>query len=217
MKDLSALLAISAARHSHLCPRQVLGARAGLVGASLLGFDTPVTGKRLLVILETDGCFADGIEVATGVAVGHRTMRVEDYGKIAATFIDTSSGTAIRIAPHREVRERAWDNAPGEQRRYFAQLHAYQVMPLDQLFTIQEVQLSTPVQTIISLPGIRTRCERCGEEIFNGRELTQDDLTLCKSCAGITYYQFIQTIEPYANHPTGPQAETPLPGNLPSR
>ena len=108
MTDLSALLAISAARHSHLCPRQVLGARAGLVGASLLGFEIPVSEKRLLVILEADGCFADGIEVATGVAIGHRTMRIEDYGKIAATFIDTTTGRAIRIALTRK-----YENEPG--------------------------------------------------------------------------------------------------------
>jgi formylmethanofuran dehydrogenase subunit E len=68
----------SAARHSHLCPRQVLGVRIGLVGAAALGIDAPRLDKRLLVILETDGCFADGVEVTTGCSVGHRTLRVED-------------------------------------------------------------------------------------------------------------------------------------------
>ena len=90
---------IASARHTHLCPRQVLGARIGLAGASALGLDLPRADKRLLVILETDGCFADGIDAATGCTVGHRTMRIEDYGKIAATFVDVETERALRIAP----------------------------------------------------------------------------------------------------------------------
>src|SRR5512147_1692459 len=97
--SLDDILKISASRHTHLCPRQVLGARMGLAGARALGLDLPVHYKRLLVILETDGCFADGVEAATGCTVGHRTMRVEDYGKIAATFVDVQTGRAFRLAP----------------------------------------------------------------------------------------------------------------------
>jgi len=76
--DLAQLLAATAARHSHLCPRQALGVRIGLAGAAALGLDLPRRNKRLLAILETDGCFADGIEVATGCTVGHRTLRIEE-------------------------------------------------------------------------------------------------------------------------------------------
>src|SRR5512141_2080362 len=98
MLSLKEILRTSASRHSHLCPRQVLGARIGLAGAQALDLQTPQRNKRLLVILETDGCFADGIEAATGCSVGHRTMRVEDYGKIAATFVDIKQGRAVRVA-----------------------------------------------------------------------------------------------------------------------
>src|SRR5512147_77469 len=99
MNDLPTLLAASAARHSHLCPRQVLGVRTGLAGLAALSLLPPLRDKRLLVIVETDGCFTDGIEVSTGVAVGHRTLRVEDYGKIAATFVNIPTGEALRISP----------------------------------------------------------------------------------------------------------------------
>jgi formylmethanofuran dehydrogenase subunit E len=59
--DLQSLLEKSAANHSHLCPRQILGVRMGLTGMRALGFDAPPPKKRLLVIVESDGCFADGI------------------------------------------------------------------------------------------------------------------------------------------------------------
>ncbi|HZY41747.1 MAG TPA: FmdE family protein, partial [Anaerolineae bacterium] len=76
MPTLKELLQQSAAMHQHLCPRQVLGARLGLLAGFELGLTVPQSDKRLLAIVETDGCFADGIAVATGCTVGHRTLRV---------------------------------------------------------------------------------------------------------------------------------------------
>ncbi|MBX3015535.1 MAG: TraR/DksA C4-type zinc finger protein [Caldilineaceae bacterium] len=188
MADLQAILQAAAARHSHLCPRQVLGARMGLVGAAALGFDLPRQDKRLLIILETDGCFADGVEVATGCTMGHRTLRLEDCGKVAATFVNVKTGQALRVVPRLDVRAQAARYAPTETRRYFAQLHAYQIMPADELLSQQWVTLKTPIATMVSRPGVRVNCAQCGEEIINERELMVDDQPLCRACAGLGYY-----------------------------
>jgi formylmethanofuran dehydrogenase subunit E len=187
--SLQHVLEQSAARHSHLCPRQVLGARIGLAGAGALNLDVPRNDRRLLIIIETDGCFADGIEAATGCTIGHRTLRVEDYGKIAATFVDVKTGQAVRVAPRLDVRERAYTCATDEPRHYFAQLKAYQALPHHELLSIQPVQLTTLIETIVSRAGVRVNCEVCGEEIINEREVVRDGLTLCRSCAGQGYYQ----------------------------
>ncbi len=195
MTDIQALLQLSAARHSHLCPRQVLGVRIGLAGAAALGLDVPRKDKRLLVILETDGCFADGVEVATGATVGHRTLRVEDLGKIAATFIDVKSGRAVRVAPRLDVRQRALAYAPEERRHYFAQLKAYQIMPDPELLMLQDVELITPVEAIVSRPVIRTNCQICGEEIINEREIHRDGQVLCRTCAGEGYYRLLASVK----------------------
>jgi formylmethanofuran dehydrogenase subunit E len=165
--------------------------RAGLAGTTALGLDVPGCDKRLLVILETDGCFADGVEVVTGTTIGHRTLRVEDYGKAAATFVDIWNERALRVSPCRDVRQKAWQYAPGEIRHYFAQLTAYQTMPVDELFDINEVRLTPPVKDLLSVAGLRTECARCGEEIINQREIHQDGLTLCRACAGHGYYETI--------------------------
>ncbi|MEW5956125.1 MAG: FmdE family protein [Chloroflexota bacterium] len=79
MKPIAKLLQQSAALHHHLCPRQVLGVRIGLAGANALGLDAPRSDKRLLVLMETDGCGANGVSAATGCWVGRRTMRIFDY------------------------------------------------------------------------------------------------------------------------------------------
>ncbi len=187
--DIRSLLELSSSRHDHLCPRQVLGVRIGLLAVKHFGLTIGENPrKRLLAILESDGCFADGVEVATGCTVGHRTLRLEDYGKIAATFVDTVTRRSLRIAPRLDIRQRAVDCISGEERRYFAQLQAYQVMSDDELLIIQEVQLKTPLEQIISRPGVRVACEVCGEEIINEREVHKEGLTLCRACADESYY-----------------------------
>lgn len=209
MAELQQILAISSARHQHLCPRQILGARIGLAGGAALGLALPRADKRLLIILETDGCFADGVEAATGCTVGHRTLRVADYGKVAATLIDTKTEQAIRIAPQLNVREKAYLYAPHEPRHYFAQLQAYQTMPDAALLTIQAVTLTTPVKAIVSRAGVRVNCAVCGEEIINERELLVGGRPLCQSCAGSGYYQ-VTALE------TVPIARTPYDLSLPA-
>ena len=185
---LSDYLEKSARDHDHLCPRQILGVRLGLAGMNALGFEAPPAKKRLLVITETDGCFSDGLSAATDCTVGHRTLRVEDYGKTAATFIDTQTGRALRIAPALDIRQKAYAYAPEEPRHYFAQMAAYQIMPDEEMFTVAEVELTTPIEAIISRPGIRVNCDVCGEEIMNEREIHQNGLTLCRTCVGQAYY-----------------------------
>jgi formylmethanofuran dehydrogenase subunit E len=138
--------------------------------------------------VETDGCFVDGVEAVAGVSVGRRTLRVEDYGKMAATFVDVKTERALRVAPQADVRERARDYAPEQTRRYFAMLHGYQRMPDAELLSFEWVQLAKPIAVIVSRAGARAKCDSCGEEIINEREVVGADVTLCRSCAGGGYY-----------------------------
>lgn len=189
MPDLEELLTLSSARHSHLCPRQVLGVRMALAGAAALDLDLPRQDKRLLVIAETDGCFVDGLEVAAGISAGHRTLRIEDYGKVAAAFIDTKTGKTLRLAPKLDVRELARAFAPDEPRHYFSQLKGYQIMPDEALFSITPVLLAASIEQLVSRPGVRVNCCACGEEIINEREIVYQGKAYCRSCLGKGYYQ----------------------------
>ena len=194
MQNLQHLLDESSRHHSHLCPRQILGVRAGLYGLHALKLKPNQGGKRLLVISETYGCFIDGLVAATGCRVGNRTLRVEDYGKIAAAFIDTLTSRAIRIAPREDIREKAFEYAPGESRHYFAQMTAYQVMPDESMFNLQEITLNLPLKKIISRPNIRVNCDICGEEVINEREIHRNNTVLCQTCAKAGYYHDAQTV-----------------------
>lgn len=188
---LETLLAESAALHRHLCPRQVLGVRIGLHAGELLDLELPQQRKRLLTIVETDGCFADGVSVATNCWVGRRTLRIEDYGKTGATFVDTRSGNSFRITPVPDVRTRAPEYAPEGRNPWEQMLLAYQRMPTSLLLSSRPVTLTRDLSLLISRPGVRSRCERCEEEIINEREVRTGGLVLCRACAGDAYYQVL--------------------------
>ncbi len=187
--ELADYFAVSAEKHRHLCPRQILGVRMGLACAEPLGLEVPRSDKKMMVIVETDGCFISGVEAASGCSVNRRTMRVVDFGRIAATFINVKTEQAVRISPQLDIRERAFNYAPDERRRYFAMLHGYQAMPQNELLTIQPVKLTVNLKELISRPGVRTNCTMCGEEVINERELFVDGSTVCRACAGSSYYR----------------------------
>ena len=195
MNSLRRILVQSAQYHRHLCPRQVLGVRMGLFAGQILDLSVPQPDnvKRILTIVETDGCGADGVSVATNCWIGRRTLRVEDFGKVAATFVDTHTGQAIRLVPRSNARVKAVEYAPEASNKWETMLLGYQRMPALELLKIQPVVLKTPLEDLLSRPGLRTRCEICDEEVINGREVAADGQILCRACAGLSYFDLSTT------------------------
>lgn len=185
--ELAALLQQSAALHGHLCPRQVLGTRSALLAGAWLRLEFPRADKRVMVFVETDGCYADGVSVASGCWLGRRTMRLVDHGKVAATFVDTKTARAVRVAPQTDLRKRVKDSLEKGQKRYQAYLEAYQTWPDEALLDAVPVTLKLDLTALVSGAGKRAVCNSCGEEIINERELQREGQVLCQSCAGEAY------------------------------
>lgn len=185
---LAEVYARSAQRHERLCPRQVLGVRMGLAAAVALGVDPRAPGKALYVFAETDGCFADGVEAATNCSIGHRNMRLMDYGRVAIVAVHIESGAAARVSPAPGVREIAAAYAPDEPRRYYQQLEGYQAMPDVELLRIRPVRLRVDVAALLGRKGSRVDCDRCGEEILNGRQHLEAGHPVCQGCTGAAFY-----------------------------
>jgi formylmethanofuran dehydrogenase subunit E len=186
--DLDTLLERSASLHNHLCPRQVLGVRTGMLAARLLDLPLPQQDKRVFAFVETDGCYADGVSVASGCWLGRRTLRLYDWGKVAATLADTRTGRAYRITPAPDSREAALLFAPEEKGKWRAQLKAYRTMPDDELLVWEPVTLTVDLQGIVSKAGLRVPCARCGEDVMNAREIEVEGILLCARCAGADNY-----------------------------
>src|SRR5579863_2994364 len=102
MKSLDEYLHDSEQAHGHLCAGQVLGVRLAMLGLAKLGIDDPQSNKedrkRLVTFVEIDRCATDAVAVVTGCRLGKRALKFRDWGKVAATFVDVSTGKAIRIA-----------------------------------------------------------------------------------------------------------------------
>jgi formylmethanofuran dehydrogenase subunit E len=178
---LAVCLAELARLHPRICPRQVLGVRMALWAGQLLELDLPRHDKRLLALIETDGCFADGFSVASGCWLGRRTLRLVDHGKVAVTVTDTMTERSVRIWPQPLARDRAQAYAPSAN-HWRAQLAGYQIMPIGELLRSRWVTLPVPSEVILGRPGVRVTCRACGEEVLNDRQVVTARGPLCRSC-----------------------------------
>ena len=188
MRSLGDLLEESGALHGHLCPGQVLGVRMATLGCRLVGIEEPAASKDLLVYVEIDRCAADAIQAVTGCKLGKRTLKYRDYGKLAATFVNVDTGAAVRVAAREDSRDAAWRYAPEGVSKKEAQLHAYQVMPAEELFAVTQVIVDVPAFDMPGHPVSRVICDVCGEGVNDRREVIEDGLTMCIACARGAYY-----------------------------
>ena len=188
--QLEQLMVKAAQLHGHYCP----GLAMGIVGTVyamqklLSDSDIPfrgggynavsVTGRQLIAdvrlnaIVETSNCVVDGVQFVTGCAVGNKSLIYRDTGKVAFTLLN-SEGKGVRLcALHNSgevIKTLAGDD------RAFGTLK----IPVDQLFTISEVQLTLPkyenAEEIV--------CSVCGEGVKSTHLVTVNDQQLCYDCA----------------------------------
>ena len=193
MLSLDDYLRESQAAHGHLCAGQVLGVRMAMLGLKRLGIDDPhgLDRKRLVTFVEIDRCATDAIGVVTGCRLGKRALKFRDWGKMAATFIDVSSGKAIRVAAKESSKALARQMHPELASKNQQQMAAYREMADDDLFTTQWVKVDLPPEEFPGFKGERIVCESCGEGINFHREVRSDGKVLCRSCAGERYYEVL--------------------------
>jgi formylmethanofuran dehydrogenase subunit E len=177
--------------HGHLCAGQVLGVRLAMLGLEKLGIEDPrgKDRKRLVTFVEIDRCATDAIAVVTGCRLGKRALKFRDWGKMAATFVDVSTGKAIRIAAKESSKALARSMHPEIESKNQQQMLAYREMPEDDLFTKQWVKVELPAEEFPGYKGERIVCAECGEGINFRREVLRNGRVLCRACAGEKYYE----------------------------
>jgi formylmethanofuran dehydrogenase subunit E len=174
--------------HGDECPGQVLGVRMACAGCRDVGIDDPRTaGKSLIVFVEVDRCAVDAIQALTGVSLGKRTMKFLDYGKAAATFVNTVTGGSVRVAARESARARAVQLMPAEPDARRAMIAAYRVMDEDALLDIAPVTIAPGW---LDRPRVRVACAHCGEGVNYRREVVVDGRALCHACARPAYYAY---------------------------
>ena len=129
--------------------------------------------------------------VVTGCRLGKRALKFRDWGKMAATFVDLSTGKAIRIAAKESSKRVAREMHPEIESKNQQQMLAYREMPEDDLFTKQWVKVELPAEEFPGYKGERIVCAECGEGISFRREVERDGRVLCRACAGERYYELL--------------------------
>lgn len=182
--------------HGHLCAGQLLGVRMSLLGCRLIGLEDPrgLDRKKLIVWVEIDRCMADAVGAVTGVRLGKRSLKFFDYGKVAATFLNTETGEAVRVVALDESRALADARYPQIESRKERQFLAYREALDAELFKVERVMVEYGSMDAPGRPKARVACSSCGEGINDGRELgNEGGEVLCRPCALGGYYKNLGT------------------------
>ncbi len=197
--ELNDLLGEAERAHGHLCAGQILGVRMAMLALRRLGIHEPrkkllpngepnPDRKRPVVFVEIDRCATDAIGVVTGARVGKRALKLRDWGKMAATFVDLDAKLGedayrgLRVAALESSKERARECYPDLPKNE-QQMRAYRELPDAELFGEQWVRVPLAPSEFPGYKGVRTLCARCGEGINFDRFLEREGERLCLACA----------------------------------
>ena len=202
---LEELLREAETAHGHLCAGQVLGVRMAMLALQRLGIADPRSRfgpdgalnperKRLVTFVEIDRCATDAIGVVTGCRVGKRALKLRDWGKMAATFVDLEEKLegdeykGLRVVALESSKGRASELYP-ELEKNAQQMKAYREMPDADLFSEQWVRVPLPASEFPGFRGQRVVCARCGEGVNFDRFADVGGERVCLGCAGSKYYR----------------------------
>lgn len=189
--DLKTCLEEAKAFHGDVCAGIVLGTRLALLGLEAIGIGDPKGKDRkdLIVYVETDRCATDAILSVTGCHPGKRSMKILDYGKMAATFINLRTGKAVRVVVQSKWQPGFTRTREAMDRETPLNPEEYTAMPADKLFMLQDVTVQLRPEDMPGKPLQISVCSACGEQVMDKREIARDGRILCKPCSeGTTYY-----------------------------
>lgn len=154
--------------HGHECPGLAIGVRACMAAAEKMNL-SPAFDEEIICITETDACGVDAIQALMSCTLGKGNLIYKNRGKQAFTFIERESGQAMRFY----LKGR---NEGMEREQY---LNWLLDAPLDQVFSVQEVEKELPEKARIFLS---LTCEKCGEIAAENRMRLEEGKKLCLDC-----------------------------------
>jgi formylmethanofuran dehydrogenase subunit E len=184
--------------HGHVCGGMPLGFRAGLAALRALGTERELNMAKLAFV-ETGtghaaGCFADGVQMATGCTFGKGLIERTQYGKWAMILVDRASGRAVRVSVRPEVIQASFQSP-------FVQLRKQGVAPTDipletsrplvekllgrsdeELFVVTDVDYPLPPKVAASFNLVV--CATCGEAVAENKARLVDGAPTCLPCSG---------------------------------
>lgn len=186
-EKMEEIVKFAAKLHGHFSPGVALGIRMGQIGLKKLGL--PKGDKRLFAVVETTLCLADGIQVSTGCTIGHASLHVEDFGKLAVCLARSDTKRGVRIILKKGLQSplvEAWMMRKRKLSHETEEELAKELLRLDDSsFIIEEVMVE-PFSEFDESEIVA--CAKCGELLVGTKAVKKQDETLCKACSGLRYY-----------------------------
>ncbi len=202
--DLPKLLTMSGLLHGHFCPFLAVGVKASARAVRELGVSSAGM-EEVIVIVETNNCFSDGVQYVTGCSFGNNALIYRDFGKTAFT-LTRRNGEALRVTVkvdnhfleehepgavklfRKVVVER---RGSGVERIRLGELWrqvAFKMLdiPDGELFDINRVTAKIPAYSRIFAS---VKCSLCGEPVMEPRARVRDGKPICIPCSGWEYYE----------------------------
>jgi len=174
--------------HGDACAGIIIGTRMAILGLNRIGITDPkgADKKDLIVFVEMDRCASDAILAVTGCHPGKRSMKILDYGKMAATFVNLKTGKAVRVRAKNKDGNKTMTKEDIEKSPHTEE---YTMLPLEELFETSEVRVSLKPEDLPGRPLLIVTCEECGERVMDMRFEEKNGRRLCRPCAaGRNYY-----------------------------
>jgi formylmethanofuran dehydrogenase subunit E len=161
--------------HGHICPGLAIGFQAARILMERLGVRR-APDEELVMIVETDACGADAIQVMTGCTFGKGNFIFRNHGKNAFSLVDRKRRRGMRVCLRPDIfkadpdffslSEKVQnDEASPMQLERFRQLQQERTKKIldadsESLFKIEEISPDIPHKARIIESGI---CDFCGE------------------------------------------------------
>ncbi|UCG27727.1 MAG: SAM-dependent methyltransferase, partial [Bacteroidales bacterium] len=197
--ELEKLLILAAQLHGHYCPGLALGVMAGTYGFNTINAESDGL-EDLLVIVETNNCFSDGIQFVTGCSFGNNSLIFRDLGKMACSLVDRSgSGLRMIMRPgardymrsiypeftesyEKVIRNRDHRTESAEEFKALGMKKAFATLDLefDRLFEAEPLK-NTVIPEYAPVHE-STICSVCGESTMVTRSVMKEDKPFCLTC-----------------------------------
>jgi formylmethanofuran dehydrogenase subunit E len=161
--------------HGHICPGLAIGFQAARILMERLGVRR-APDEELVMIVETDACGADAIQVMTGCTFGKGNFIFRNHGKNAFSLVDRKRRRGMRVCLRPDIfkadpdffslsKKVQNDEASPMQLERFRQLQQERTKKIldadsESLFKIEEISPDIPHKARIIESGI---CDFCGE------------------------------------------------------
>ncbi len=209
-RDLAWLLRKTGEIHGHYCPGSALGVMASVYGLGhpLMNLAPSDGMEGLMAVLETNSCFADGVQVVSGCTIGNNSLVYRDLGRTAVTFARRGRGKGVRVRVRPDFRshvERAvpqflplMDKVVRDRAGSAEDTAAFKAKGAEAAFALIRVPLpEVLIAEAVSpdLPGYApivpsAVCPGCGESFMATKTITEGEgKGLCFMCAGRGFRQ----------------------------